>query len=164
MPVGAAFAISAATTVASMNQQKKAAKAQEKAQRIDQKRQDYTTARERRKQIRAARVAQAQVQAQSQAMGTATTSRTAGVSGGIQSELGANLSFLDTQQGFVNAIGQQNIAAGRASQRAGMIGAVGQLASSGIMAADGAGLFDKPAAAPKPAVGSMSPNPNRVTL
>ena len=156
-----AFVVSAASTVASMKQQKKAAKAQEKAQRIDQRRQDYTTARERRKQIRAARVAQAQVQSQAQAMGTATTSRTAGISGGIQSELGSNLSFLDTQQGFVSAIGQQSMAAGRASQRAGMIGAVGNLASSGIMAADGAGLFDKEQ---KPAVGSMSPNPNRVTL
>ncbi len=138
-----AFVVSAASTVASMKQQKKAAKAQEKAQRIDQKRQDYTTARERRKQIRAARVAQAQVQAQSQAMGTATTSRTAGVSGGIQSELGANLSFLDTQQGFVSAIGQQNKAAGRASQKAGMISSLGNLAATGIETGDEEGWFKK---------------------
>jgi len=141
----AAFGLAVVSTAASMKQSRKATKAQEKAQRIDQKRQDYTTARERRKQIRAARVAQAQVQSQSQAMGTATTSRTAGVSGGIQTELGANLSFLDTQQGFVNAIGRQNIAAGRASQRAGEFSALGSLATQSIS------LFDtpnKPAAEP----------------
>jgi len=132
-----AIALAAISTVASQRQARKATKAQERAQRIDQKRQDYTTARERRKQIRAARVSQAQVQSQSQAMGTATTSRTAGISGGIQSELGSNLSFLDTQQGFVNAIGQQNIAAGRARQRAGEFAALGDLASQGV------GLFDE---------------------
>jgi len=127
----AALGLAVVSTAASMQQSRKAVKAQERAQRIEQKRQDYTTARERRKQIRSARVAQAQVQAQSQAMGTATTSRTAGISGGIQSELGANISFLDTQAGMTRAIGQQNIAAGKYQSKAAMFGAVADLSMQG---------------------------------
>ena len=130
MPV-AAFGFAVVSTVASQKQARKATKAQEKGQRIEQKRQDYISSREKRKQIRAARVAQAQVQAQSQAMGTATTSRTAGVSGGIQSELGANISFLDTQAGMTRAIGQQNIAAGKYQSKAAMFGAVADLSMQG---------------------------------
>ncbi len=142
MPVGAAVgAIGLVTTVSSQKQQKKAFRAQERARKIDQKRQDFATGRERRKQVRAARVARAEILSASSAGGTSSTSKTASISGNIQSELGGNLSFLDSQQGFTSAIGKAMSSSARATQKAGEISAYGNLASKSLLIADDAGMF-----------------------
>jgi hypothetical protein len=144
---GVAIAVGVLSTVSSQKQQKKAFKAQERAKKIDQKRQDFATGRERRKQdfatgrerrkqVRAARVARAEILSASSAGGTSSTSKTASISGNIQSELGGNLSFLDSQQGFTSAIGKQMSSSARATQKAGEISAYGDLASKSILMFD----------------------------
>ena len=140
MPVGAAIGIAAASTVASIDQNKKSARAQERAQKIQQKQQAMQTARERRKQIRAARQSQAELRASAFAQGTAQTSRTAGISGNIAQEKAGNLNFIDQTSAFTSAIGQQNIKAARAQSQANTYGAIAGLS----MQAAGSGLFDKP--------------------
>lgn len=140
----AILAATLATTAVSVSQGKKAQAASEKAQAIDTKRQNFQMAREKRKQIRQARAAQAQIQATSFAQGTAATSKTAAISGNIASERAQNLSFLDTSQGFTQAIGRQNIIASRARNAQATTQALGKLAVAGIGAGEQAGLFDKP--------------------
>ena len=140
MPVGAAIGIAAASTVASIDQNKKSARAQERAQKIQQKQQAMQTARERRKQIRAARQSQAELRATAFAQGTAQTSRTAGISGNIAQERAGNLNFIDQSSAFTSAIGQQNIKAARAQSQANTYGAIAGLS----MQVAGSGLFDKP--------------------
>ena len=98
------------------------------------------TARERRKQIRAARQSQAELRATAFAQGTAQTSRTAGISGNIAQEKAGNLNFIDQTSAFTSAIGQQNIKAARAQSQANTYGAIAGLS----MQAAGSGLFDKP--------------------
>ena len=128
------------STAASIDQNKKAARAQERAQKIQQKQQAMQTARERRKQIRAARQSQAELRATAFAQGTAQTSRTAGISGNIAQERAGNLNFIDQSSAFTSAIGQQNIKAARAQSQANTYGALAGLA----MQSSGTGLFDKP--------------------
>jgi hypothetical protein len=139
----AVVAIGAVTTATSQKQARKSQRAQEKAQKIDTKRQDFQMAREKRKQIRAARVAQSEVQSTAFAQGTSTTSKTAGITGNISSERAQNLSFLDSSQGFTQAIGKQNLISSRALAKASRIKAYGGLAQSAIVAGDDAGLFDE---------------------
>jgi len=141
MPVGAAIGIAAASTVASIDQNKKSARAQERAQKIQQKQDAMKTARERRKQIRAARQSQAELRATAFAQGTAQTSRTSSISGNITSEKAGNLNFIDQTSALTSAIGQQNIKATRAQSQANTYGAIAGLS----MQAAGSGLFDKPA-------------------
>ena len=113
-------------------QNRKARKAQQKAAKIDQKRQDFTIAREKRKQIRQARAAQAQIQASAFAQGTAQTSRTSSITGNISSEVSQNLSFLDSSRGFTQAIGQQNLITSKAQAKAQQIQAVQKLVQAGM--------------------------------
>ena len=138
--------IAVASTAASIDQNKKSARAQERAQKIQQKQQAMQTARERRKQIRAARQSQAELRASAFAQGTAQTSRTAGISGNIAQEKAGNLNFIDQSSAFTSAIGQQNIKAARAQSQAGTYGALAGLAMQGAQfgqKAEGTGLFDK---------------------
>jgi len=138
MPVGAAIGIAAASTVASIDQNKKSARAQERSQKIQQKQDAMKTARERRKQIRAARQSQAELRATAFAQGTAQTSRTSSISGNITSEKAGNLNFIDQTSALTSAIGQQNIKATRAQSQANTYGAIAGLS----MQAAGSGLFD----------------------
>jgi len=132
--------VAVAGTAASIDQNKRSARAQERAQKIQQKQQAMQTARERRKQIRAARQSQAELRATAFAQGTAQTSRTAGISANIASTKAENLSFIDQSSAFTSAIGQQNIKAARAQSQANTYGAIAGLS----MQVAGSGLFDKP--------------------
>ena len=154
--------VAVAGTAASIDQNKKSARAQERAQKIQQKQQAMQTARERRKQIRAARQSQAELRATAFAQGTAQTSRTAGISGNIAQERAGNLNFIDQSSAFTSAIGQQNIKAARAQSQAGTYGALAGLAMQGAQS----GLFSGSSSAPAaggvkdPKTGAiMSPNP-----
>lgn len=155
--------VAVAGTAASIDQNKKSARAQERAQKIQQKQQAMQTARERRKQIRAARQSQAELRATAFAQGTAQTSRTAGISGNIAQERAGNLNFIDQSSAFTSAIGQQNIKAARAQSQAGTYGALAGLAMQGAQS----GLFSGSSSAPAaggvkdPKTGAiMSPNPS----
>jgi len=155
--------VAVAGTAASIDQNKKSARAQERAQKIQQKQQAMQTARERRKQIRAARQSQAELRATAFAQGTAQTSRTAGISGNIAQERAGNLNFIDQTSAFTSAIGQQNIKAARAQSQAGTYGALAGLAMQGAQS----GLFSGSSSAPAaggvkdPKTGAiMSPNPS----
>ena len=145
--MGAALVIASVLgTAASVQQGRKASKAQEKSQKIQQKQQAMQTARERRKQYRAARQAQAELAASSFAQGTAQTSRTASIGGNIQQEASTNVGFLNQSEGFTSAVGQQNIKATQATSRANTYGALAGLAMQGAQFgadAKGTGLFDK---------------------
>ena len=146
MPVGAAIGLAAVSTVASIDQSRKAATAQKRSQRLQQKQQAMQTARERRKQYRAARQAQAELAATAFAQGTSATSRTASIGGNIQQEAGTNVGFLNQSEGFTSAIGQQNIKATQATSRANTYSALAGLAMQGAQFgadAKGTGLFDK---------------------
>lgn len=144
--VTAIVVTTAATTAMSQKQARKSQRANEKAQKIDEKRQQYAMSREKRKQIRQARTAQAEVQASSFAQGTAQTSKTAGISGGVSRELGSNLSFLDSSQGFAQAIGKQNLISSQAQAKASRIQAYGGLVKGAITA--GALYGEAPSNAP----------------
>lgn len=130
----AIFGAMLASTAVQVKQSKTAQAAQEKAQQIDTKRQEFQMAREKRKQIRQARSVQAEIQATSFAQGTAQTSKTAGISGGVSREMGSNIGFLNQSQGFVQAIGQQNLVSTRAQAKSARAGAYGQLAAAGMSA------------------------------
>lgn len=85
--------------------QKSAQAAADKSRRAQQQQQQLEQTRERRKQIREARSLRARAlsAAVSQGVGTASTV-TAGTTGGIQSQLSANLGFLSQSTTNVNAI------------------------------------------------------------
>lgn len=87
--------IVAGATVASYTQQRKAAKAQAKAQRAQQRQADIANARERRAAVRAARVSRASVESQAAITGISGSSAAEGSIANITSETNSNLSFLD---------------------------------------------------------------------
>ena len=73
---------------------------------------------------------------------TATSQKQARKSQRAQ-EKAQNLSFLDSSQGFTQAIGKQNLISSRASAKASRIKAYGSLAQIAVILGDDAGLFDK---------------------
>lgn len=87
--------IVAGATVASYTQQRKAAKAQAKAQRAQQRQAEIANARERRAAVRAGRVARASVESQAAVTGITGSSGEAGSVANITSETNSNVSFLD---------------------------------------------------------------------
>ena len=87
-------ALLAISTIASIDQGAKAARAQKSQQAEQQKIANLQTARNRRSQIRQARVAQASSSFQSQAQGMEGSS-VLGAQAGIQSQLNANLGFMN---------------------------------------------------------------------
>jgi hypothetical protein len=84
-----------------------AAEEQKKAQDIAQKRNEFNAARERRSQIARARVAPGEVAAGIGAAGVQGSGATFGLAA-AQGQAGANIGFLNQQQGFNTAIGDKN--------------------------------------------------------
>jgi hypothetical protein len=82
------------------------------------------------------------VRNQAFSQGTAQTSKTAQISAGITGEMASNISFLDTQQSLVQAIGAQNLVSSRAQAKAARIQAYGKAVTSSISAGQAGGLFD----------------------
>jgi len=89
-----------ATTAYSVDQQKNAARDTKSARKAERRIQRAKQAREKRKQVREAQVSQAEITASGVASGTGGSSVTAGASGSVQSQLGENMSFLDSVQGL----------------------------------------------------------------
>ena len=90
-----ALIFGAASTVLSIKQQRKATKASKRSLAAQQRIADIKAARARTKAVREARIRRAEVLTGAQATGAGDTSAATGAVGSVQSQLGANLSFLD---------------------------------------------------------------------
>lgn len=113
-----ALGVAAAGAVYSGVQQRKQAKAQQKAIRAEQRRADIANARERRFAIRNARIAQASIQSQAASTGLTGSSSAAAAASNVQSRLGENLSFLDQNAQLSAQASAANEAAARYATRA----------------------------------------------
>ncbi len=90
-----AAVVFAAATVYSGVQQRKAAKAQRRSIKAQQRMADLAAARERRGAIRNARVQQASIESQAANTGLMGSTAAAGASGNVTSRTNENLSFMD---------------------------------------------------------------------
>lgn len=85
-------------------QRQEAAREQRKASAAQRKIQDIKTQREKRRAIREARAARAEIVSGSVASGTSASSSTATGTGSIGTQLGSNLSFLDEVGQLTNQV------------------------------------------------------------
>jgi len=90
--------VTLASTAASYNQSRKAAKAQARSQRAQQRQAELANARERRAAIRNARIGRASVESQAALTGITGSSAAEGSVANITSETASNVSFLDQNQ------------------------------------------------------------------
>ena len=146
MPVVAVAAVVGAAavvggTIYSASQTAKQGKAQRRQYKFERQLAQNQAAKQRRDAIRAARIAGADLAQFAETTGGSTSSSFLGAMGSIQSQLTANLSFLDTNQKLAD---QASIQAGKAAQAAtnASIGsAVAGLGASVFNAAGGFGAF-----------------------
>lgn len=127
----ALLSVAAAGTVASAQQQRKASRAQRRSQETQQRIADVQASRERREQVRQARVARANLQAQAVGAGVETSSSAQVGQAQVGQQLAGNLSFLDTVGDLSRQASIFNIQAAQAQSRAATIGAVTSLATQG---------------------------------
>ena len=133
--VGGLAVAGAGAYTANKNAKKQIA-AQNEALAYQRKQNDLTAARQRRDAIRQARIARATAQNSAATQGVLDSSGNIGGLGSIQSQLGDNLSFLDTYNRFSDMASQ---ALGRANvygQRAQMAQTVSSLGMAGFNNAD----------------------------
>jgi len=104
--------------------QRKAAKAQAKAQRTQQRIADIKAARERRSQVAEARRARAQIESQAGVSGIQGSSGAIGAQSSVQSQLASNLSFLDNVQSLSQQTSIFNQQAAKAQSNAATAGAI----------------------------------------
>lgn len=114
----------------SAKEQKEAAKTQKKAMAIEQQKADIAAYRERIQAVRQARIQRGATLQTAQALGVQGSSSAVGAVSSIGSQLGANLSFLDTTQALSRqeSIFQQQ--AVDAQTRANMAATRGKIAGS----------------------------------
>lgn len=114
--------VSAITGISAAKKQKKIAKRQAAAeqerakaeaerQRIEQVRADVAARKERREQLREARIRRSQVLSAAANAGAIGSSTTQGALGSLGSQFGANIGAINEAQGFGQAISTQNEAA-----------------------------------------------------
>lgn len=116
------------TAVASYTQQRKAAKAQARANRAEQRRADIANARERRSAVRNARVARASIESQGALSGLYGSSSVAAAQANVTSDTSANLSFLDQNIALSEEASRANQQAADYMSRAAGYEALGSLA------------------------------------
>jgi len=92
----AAIVAGIALTGVSIQQQRKAAKAQNRATEVQERIQNIKAARQRREQLRQARIARAQIVAASEVSGTSQSSSVAGGLSDVSTQFGGNVNFLNT--------------------------------------------------------------------
>lgn len=127
-----AAAIAAVATVYSVDQQRKAQKAQRKSEKLQQRRADAQAARDRRSTIRQARVRRAQILNESAQTGAAGSSSESGAIGSLQGQLGSQLGASFQNQALSGQISRQNIKASRYGGNASMGMSVAGLATNFI--------------------------------
>jgi hypothetical protein len=123
----AVVAISA--TVYSGVQQRRAATASRRAERLRQRQAELAAARERRQAIKNARISRASIEAQAGNTGLTGASSAEGAMGAVISGLNENLSFLDRSGQMARKINAANNAAASYTQRAALGGAVAGIAT-----------------------------------
>lgn len=121
--------IYAAATVYSAVQQRKAAKAQRRSIKAQQRMADLAAARERRSAIRNARVQQASIESQAANTGLVGSTAAAGASGNVTSRTNENLSFMDMTNYQAQQASKANEDAAKYQSRAATGEAIGKLAS-----------------------------------
>ena len=124
-----ALGLTAASTVYSIQQQKKAAKAQKEASRKQQTMAEIESTRQRASAIREARVARAQAMNIGTQTGVAGSS---GLLGGISAQgtqLANNIGYQNTQTAYGRAIGADINAANTASTNAAIAGQLANFSS-----------------------------------
>lgn len=113
----ALFATSTASTLYATRQEKKAADAQsaanERREKLEQRRANVQAARERAKVLRQQRIARAQTTASGSAGAGTSPTAISGVRGNIQGQGFGNLQFLNQNQSLSNQISALNISTGR---------------------------------------------------
>ena len=87
------------------------AEAQKEQQRIEQVRANLQVRKDKQKQFREARIRRGQILAGAIASGTESSSAAQSALGGIGTQFGANIGQINVQQGFGEAISQQQEAA-----------------------------------------------------
>jgi len=121
--------VAVAGTLYSLDQQKEAAKEQQKRQeksaKLQQKRADVSTARERAKQVRQARAQRATALASSQSGEGTGGSGLAGAQANIGSQTGSNLSFLSKNQQISKQLSDLNVSSAGSISRANTRAAAG---------------------------------------
>lgn len=129
MPVVLA-AVAVGTTVASISQQRKAAKSSQQAAEAEQRRAEIQNVRNVRQSIREARLTQGALVAQGANAGTIGSTGTIGGVASVGAQLGGNLDYLSQIAEENTNIFNATMKATRQSSQAQIYGQVGQLASS----------------------------------
>jgi hypothetical protein len=126
MPTAAAVAL--ISTGVSIQQGRQSAKAQRKASDAQQRIADAQTAREKRGQVREARIRRAEVISQAEATGASGSSGEMGATSSIQSQLGSNLGHLNYVQGQAQYASRQLQQAAKFQSNAATAQAIGNVA------------------------------------
>lgn len=121
--------VAGVATVASYQQQRKAAKAQARSIKAQQRQAEIANARERRAQIRNARVARASIESQAVFAGMTGSSAEAGAVANVQGQMGENISFLDQNMLLSEEASKANQQAADYSSRAQGYADLAQLAN-----------------------------------
>ena len=139
MPSAAAVALF--TTGVSMQQQAQATRSQRKASAAQQRIADAQTAREKRGQVREARIRRAEVISQAEATGASGSSGEMGATSSIQSQLGSNLGHLNYVQGQAQYASRQLQQAANFQSNANTAQAVSNLAGKFVGPDDFKNIF-----------------------
>jgi hypothetical protein len=134
---GAALAVAAVGTAATISAQNKAAKAEQRKFQYEKALNNNRGVRERRDAIRAARLTTGQLTQAAENQGASGTSASLGGLGSIQTQLNGNLSFLDGQTKLAGAAGEAGSQARTAANSANNWAAVSQLGMSVFSIASG---------------------------
>lgn len=132
----ALVAVSAGGTYVSNRNQRRAVSAQNEANRIQQEQANLQSARQQRDAIRQARIARANATNAAATQGALGSSGSLGGLASIQSQLGSNLSFLDTYNKFSDQATTQLGRANKFQARAAAAESVSRLALSAVPYAD----------------------------
>ena len=129
------YIVAALATTASVIESKKASDAQEEARDEQRAQGKADTIRAKRRQIRESRVRREQAANVAAQTGAQDSSSASQNEGSIQSQLGTNLSFLDTTAARSDRIFDAQSTVAKHQTRAGIFSAVGNVASRGAVAA-----------------------------
>ena len=126
----ALYAVMAAGTVASVDQQRQAGKRQERAFQAEQKKAEIQNVRAVRSQIRQARLAQSQMQNVAAQTGGMFGSGLAGGTASIASQTAGNINYMSQIAEQNTAIGSAQLASAKAQSNAAIYGQIGSLAGT----------------------------------
>lgn len=139
-------AVTLTATAVSLNQQRKAGKANEKARKEDQARNTAQQMQERRQQIREERIKRARVLQSSANTGTTGSSGEVGAVSSISTQLGSNLGYNQSMINSGNRISAFAQQAADAQQSASIFSAIAN--NAGDIATVGSSIFSGASAAP----------------